>query len=307
MYIIMGGTGHVGSATAAALLARGESVAILTRDASRSGDWAKRGAELIEADVEDVVSLRAAFRRCRRALLLNPPADVDTDTDAVERRRVSCILAALDDSGLEKVVVVSTGGAQPGKRMGDLNVLWELEEGVRRSSVPAAINRGAYYMSNWDGLLDTVRDTGELPTLFDAKLPIPMVAPQDLGKVAAQRLISSPADAGVRYVEGPRRYTPQDVARAFANALGRTVDVVVTPRAAWASSFRRLGFSDAAAESYARMTAVSVDGGFDMPDDALRGTTTLEAYVRDLVESGVDRAPRARGSVQDGTVPRHGL
>lgn len=36
-------------------------------------------------------------------------------------------------------------------------------------------------------------------------------------------------------------------------------------------------------ESYARMAAVSVDSGFDMPRDALRGPTTLEAYIRDLV------------------------
>lgn len=31
------------------------------------------------------------------------------------------------------------------------------------------------------------------------------------------------------------------------------------------------------------MTAVSLYGGFDMPDDALRGPTALEAYIRDLL------------------------
>ena len=42
-------------------------------------------------------------------------------------------------------------------------------------------------MSNWDGVLDTVRSTGKLPTMFAAELSIPMVAPSDLGKVAAAR------------------------------------------------------------------------------------------------------------------------
>ncbi|WP_235612667.1 hypothetical protein [Achromobacter xylosoxidans] len=48
---------------------------------------------------------------------------------------------------------------------------------------------------------------------------------------------------------------------------------------------RRLGqgWQWVAAESYARMTEVSVDSGFDVSDTPLRGSTTLEAYIRDLV------------------------
>jgi uncharacterized protein YbjT (DUF2867 family) len=138
-------------------------------------------------------------------------------------------------------------------------------------------------MSNWDGQLDSVRRTGKLQTMFPADLPIPMAAPSDLGAIAAQRLMSSLGDAGIRYVEGPARYSSADVAKAFSEALGRPVEAVVTPRDKWKDAFRDLGFSEAAAESYARMTAASIDDGFDMPGDALRGKTTLEAYIRDLV------------------------
>ena len=283
MYVIMGGTGHVGSATAAALLARGEQVAIVTHDANRAGEWLREGAEIVEANVNEVASLRAAFRRGSRALLLNPNADTSADTDAVERRTVANILSALNGSGLEKVVAASTGGAQPGDRIGDLSVLWELEEGLRRQPIPAAINRGAYYMSNWDSQLDAVRKTGTLQTMYPADLLIPMVAPLDLGEIAAQRLVSTPDDIGIRYVGGPRRYSSADVAKAFSQALGAPVGVDVIPRDEWKEAFQGLGFSEAAADSYARMTAVSLDGGFDMPDDALRGATTLEAHIRDLL------------------------
>ena len=279
MYVIMGGTGHVGSAVAQALLDRGEAVTIVTRDAKRAGAWRAKGAEIAEANVEDVASLRAALRRGRRAFLLNPSADTDT----IERRTVANILLALEGSGLQKVVAESTGGAQPGERIGDLSVLWELEEGLRRQSIPAAINRAAYYMSNWDGLLDMVRSTGRLSTMFEPDLAIPMAAPHDLGEIAARRLVSPLDDVGIRYVEGPRRYSSIDVARAFSKALGRPVELDVTPRDKWKETYRSLGFSEAAADSYARMTAVSVDSGFDMPADALRGSTTLEAYIRGLV------------------------
>lgn len=283
MYVIMGGTGHVGSAVAQALLGRGEPVTIVTRDANRAGAWRAKGAAIAEANVQDVASLRAALRRGSRAFLLNPSADTSADTDTIERRTVANILSALEGSGLQKVVAESTGGAQPGERIGDLSVLWEFEEGLRRQSIPAAINRAAYYMSNWDGLLGAVRSTGRLPTMYDPDLAIPMAAPRDLGEMAARRLVSSLDDVGIRYVEGPRRYSSADVAKAFSQALGRPVELDVTPRSKWQEAYRSLGFSEAAAESYARMTAVSVDASFDMPDDALRGSTTLEAYIRGLV------------------------
>lgn len=94
--------------------------------------------------------------------------------------------------------------------------------------------------------------------------------------------MSPPDDVGVRYVEGPRRYSSEDVAEAFSGALGKPVKVAVTPRGNWQEALRQLGFSDAAANSYARMTAVSLVGGFDLSDDPIRGTTMLESYVQEL-------------------------
>ncbi len=57
----------------------------------------------------------------------------------------------------------------------------------------------------------------------------------------------------------------------------------MTPRDQWEQAYRKLGFSEAAAHSYARMTRISVDGGFEMPKSPERGQITLEAYIRALV------------------------
>lgn len=279
MYVVMGATGHVGGAVAQTLLASGEQVTILTRRPERAGRWRDKGASVAMADVEDVDSLRAAFRRGRRAFLLNPPADIAGDTDAAERRTIANILAALEDSGLEKVVAASTYGARPGQGIGDLTTLWALEEGLRRQPIPAAINRGAYYMTNWAGLLETVTQTGKLPSMFPADMPMPMVAPADLGETAAARLLTPVEDVGVRYVEGPQRYTPQDVAQAMARTLGRGVAVEVAPRDRWETIYKGLGFSDEAARAYVRMTAVTLDEGFDMLSDVVRGHVSLADFI----------------------------
>ena len=293
MYVVMGGTGHVGSEAVVALLNRGQEVTVVTRDANRArrllAQKISKRVEYAEADVEDVASLRAAFRRGRRAFLLNPNADPSSDTDAVERRTVANILEALEGCGLEKVVAESTGGAQPGERIGDLSVLWELEQGLARQSIPSAINRAAYYMSNWDGPIGSAQATGKLPTMFPADLPIPMVAPRDLGMVAADRLMSPLDEIGVRHVEGPARWTSAEVAAVLSKVLERPVKLEVARRDQLEQAFMALGFSAAAADSYARMTTVSMDNRFELSENPIRGTTTLESYLRDSVADSRQR------------------
>jgi uncharacterized protein YbjT (DUF2867 family) len=105
-----------------------------------------------------------------------------------------------------------------------------------------------------------------------------MVAPRDL-RVVAARLLQEPArETKIHAVEGPERYTPGDVATAFARALDRVVKVEVTPRERWEETFRGLGFSEKAARSYARMTEVTVDEPM-LPASPIRGDTSLMDYA----------------------------
>jgi uncharacterized protein YbjT (DUF2867 family) len=278
MYIVVGDTGRVGSAVAKTLLDEGEAVTVVTRNPEKADPWRQRGAEVALADVHDVNSMREVFRRGTRAFLLNPNADVSSDTDREERRTVRCLLEALEGSGLEKVVAESTMGAQPGEACGDLNVLYELEVGLRNQPIPASVIRAAYYYSNWDSMVEPVTKDGVLSTMLPADLKLPMVAPEDLGRVAARLLREPVEQTGIHPVEGPERYSPNDVAACFAAVLGRAVRVEVIPRGTWEEAYRSLGFSDAAAHSYARMTAVTADGP-EYPEDSIRGTISLQTYI----------------------------
>ena len=205
MYIIVGGTGHVGSATASRLISQGESVVIVTRDASKSASWRERGAEIAEADIRDTAALRKIFRRGRRAFLLNPPAPPSTDTDKEERATIHGLLEALKDSGLERVVAQSTYGARPGEAIGDLSVLYEFEEGLRAQPIPTIAMRAAYLMSNWDQAIDGAGESGKLISTLPRDFLVPMVAPNDLGVAAAHFLQDSAPASGltIKRVEGP--------------------------------------------------------------------------------------------------------
>ncbi|MCW1915653.1 NAD(P)H-binding protein [Luteolibacter sp. GHJ8] len=286
MHIILGGTGHIGSALAGLLSVRGEEVTIITRSADKARRWREKGVQASVADVHDTASLRSIFRRGRKLFLLNPPADPATDTDVEEQRSLDAIMEALEESGLEKVVAESTYGAQACEHCGDLGILHSMELRLAAKGIPFSILRGAYYMSNWDAALEMARDGGVVQSFYPADFALPMVAPRDIAKVAALRMTAPVGEQGTWHVEGPEPYTAGDVAAAFAHALDREVRVEVVPREQWQSTFRRAGFSQPAAESYAKMTALTLDQHYTVPGEPVRGQTTLKQYISDLVWKG---------------------
>lgn len=284
MTIILGGTGHVGSALAQILLRSGEPVTIVSRTLKNADAWKQKGAVVKVADVYNTKALHQVFLTGQRLFLLNPPAAPSTDTVAEEHKTLQSILHALQDTSIKKVVAESTYGAQPGVGHGDLNVLYDMEQALQKTGTSTSIIRAAYYMSNWDVYLPMVQKGGKLPTLFPADYKIPMVSPADIGKVAA-RLIKEPVEySGLQYVEGPETYSPADVANAFAKALQKPVEVVSTPRSQWKAALKATGFSDAAAESYSAMTGVVLDQSFEKPEVPVRGATTIDQYIAGMVK-----------------------
>lgn len=282
MFIILGATGHVGRPLAEALLADGERVTVVTRSEQKAREWRAKGATAAVVDITDRNRLAAVFGTGRRAFLLNPPAPVSSDTDAVEHHTFRAIVAALKGASLEKLVVESTYGAQPGERCGDLNVLYNFEQALEEQPIPVTVQRAAYYMSNWDDMVEPARQ-GVLPSMFPEDFVLPMVAPADLGRTAADLLREPVETRGIHHVEGPQRWAIRDVAQAFAEALDTSVRVAVTPRERWVEAYRQLGFSDPGARSYARMTGATLDG-VALPDSPIRGTITLRQYVCELVQ-----------------------
>ena len=280
MYVVLGAAGNVGSSVVEALKPSGEKILAIVHSEKKAAALSGGNVEAVVQDVSDTEGLRAVFRRAKHAFLLNPPAAPATDTNAEELKTARSIAAALEGSGLEKLVLQSAYGAQQGDGIGDLSVLYELERLVEASGIPAAINRGAYYFTNLDMLVEQASQ-GAITTPFPADLEIPMVSPTDLGQAAAIRLTSPLADTGLQYVEGLRRYTFTDVAAAFSSLLGKPVSVETTPRDQLEQSFRQAGFSPTAARAYARMTEATIDRP-ELPSDPQRGKVTLEAYVAGL-------------------------
>ena len=217
-----------------------------------------------------------------RVFALNPPGSITADPDADENRTADAIVEALDTAQVERVVALSTYGAQPGHHIGDLGTLHRFEELLQALSAPVAIVRASYLYSNWDGAAETARSRGEVAVMLDPDKPMPMVAPADVGNEAARLLTLDEPQQGVSYIEGPHRYTPQDVAKVFTTLLHTPVVTVRTPPDQWKSTFLAGGFSAAAADSFTRLTTLTNREPWELDVPPVRGSTTLQAYISAL-------------------------
>jgi NAD(P)H dehydrogenase (quinone) len=82
---------------------------------------------------------------------------------------------------------------------------------------------------------------------------VPMIATVDIGRTVAEVLQKEWSGQRVIELEGPRRYTPNDVAAAFAAALDRDVEAKVLPSTEWRAAFLSWGLTPRSAAAMAEM------------------------------------------------------
>ncbi|NML99450.1 NmrA family NAD(P)-binding protein [Paraburkholderia sp. RP-4-7] len=284
MYAITGITGKVGGAVARTLLAAGQPVRAVVRDAARARSWAERGCEVVTADMDDAAALTAAFEGTQGVFIL-PPSDFDPSPGFPGARAViDAVRGALQSAGPEKVVCLSTIGAQAA----ETNLLTQrtlMEQALSTLPMPVTFLRPGWFMENaaWD--VAPARDTGTIPSFLQPlDKPVPMVATADVGRVAAQLLLEVWRGVRVVELEGPKRVTPIDIADTFARILGRAVVAEIVQRDTWEALFRSQGMK----EPLPRMRML--DGfnegwiAFEGEEaDIVKGEVELETVLRGLV------------------------
>lgn len=283
MFAVMGITGQVGSQVAANLLRAGQSVRAIARDASKAQAWAERGCEIAIADADDRDALASAFARTEGVFLMIPPDYDPAPGFPRVRAIIENVVTALRHARPAKVVFLSTVGAHV-ERFSLLNNSRLMEHALRSLALPTAFVRAAWFMENasWD--VDAAK-AGLIPSFLQPlDHPIPMVATADIADTVAGTLREDWQGTRVIELEGPRRYSAQDIARSFAAVLGHPVRAEPVPRDTWENLFRAQGMQHP--EPRIQMLDGFNEGWIDFEGgttEARRGNTKLDTVLRSLI------------------------
>jgi NAD(P)H dehydrogenase (quinone) len=244
MYAITGITGKVGGEMARTLLAAGQKVRAILRDERKGDVWAALGCEIALAEMDDAAALTRAFTGASAVFIL-PPPEFDPQPGYPEAQTIiDSVVAALKAARPRKVLCLSTIGGDAAED----NLLSQrtmLEQAVSAIGLSLTILRPGWFIDNalWD--VSSARDAGLIYSFLQpADRPFPMVSTQDVGRVAAALIQEEWSGHCVVELEGPHRVSPNDLAAAFANALGRPVRVEIVPRDSWEGLFHSQGMKN---------------------------------------------------------------
>ncbi|MGF6149524.1 NmrA family NAD(P)-binding protein [Pseudomonas fluorescens] len=243
MYTIMGVTGHVGGEVARALLAAGEQVRVVVRDAEKGAIWAAQGCDVAVADLNDVHSLTVAFKHSHGVFVLLPPSFDPAEGFPQTREIISNLHEALLVTRPGKIVCLSTIGAQA-TQPNLLNQLQLLEHSLRSLDTPISFLRPAWYMENHQWDIDAARG-GVIPSFLQPlDKPVPMIATVDVGRTAAELIRETWQGKRVVELESTDTVTPLSIAQTFAELLGHPVRIEAVPRDTWEDLFRTQGMNN---------------------------------------------------------------
>jgi uncharacterized protein YbjT (DUF2867 family) len=261
----------------------------VVRDAEKGRSWSAQGCEIAIASVEDAEGLTKAFQGVEGVFLMTPP-NYDPEPGFPETQKAAAaIRQAIETARPEKVVFLSTVGAHVAEP-NLLNNSKITEEMLRATSVPVAFLRAAWFMENaaWD--VEAARK-GVIPSFLQPlDHRIPMVAANDIARTAAELLNETWTGVRVVELEGPRRYSANDIAEGFSSILERPVRVEAVPRNQWETLFRSQGMKNPMPRI--RMVDGFNEGWIDFEfgeANSRKERTTLEAVLRSLVTSNQNR------------------
>lgn len=252
MYVVLGASGHTGHVVAKNLLASGQKVRVVGRNAAHLQPLAAKGAETFIADVTDAGALAKAFDQADAAYVMIPPDPASNDPLGYSNRVSDAIAAAAQNAGTKNVVALSSIGADRDSGTGPVVGLHNLEQKLNQIiGANVLYLRAGYFMENTLPQVNAIRQMGAVGTPVRPDLNLPMIATRDIGNAAAEALLH-PTVRGkqARELLGHRDLTYTEVATVIGRAIGKAdLKYVQVPDDQFRSVLVQMGMS----EQFARL------------------------------------------------------
>jgi len=247
-YVITGATGKIGSIISRELLAKGEKVTVIARNADKLKELAGLGAEALSGSTYDREFLVRAFQGADAVFCLVMPDMFAADVYSEQKTIADNFYEAVKVNKIPNVVLLSSVGAHLRKGAGIVDGLGYMEEIFLNLKDTNVLNlRPTYFMENTFGLIGTIKQMGIAGTPVNGDQKFPMVATVDIGAVAAKRLLDlSFSGNSIEFVLGPRDISYTEVTALIGQAIGKPdLPYVQFPYADAAAAMVNAGFCGA--------------------------------------------------------------
>lgn len=272
MYVVAGVTGHTGKVVADTLLAHGEKVRVIVRDAKQGKAWRDKGAEVAVASLDSATALTIALTGAKGVYLLVPPRYDSNDMLAAQVPVIDAFAEAIRKSAIPHVVLLSSLGAELAEGTGPIRTLHRAERTLGAASRNITFLRAAYFFENAGSVLGATAG-GVFPTFITPDLAMPMIATADIGRAAAELLLEPATGTRVVELTSVRPWTQHELAATLTKLTGRTVTAQFAPSEAIVPAMTGMGMSQGVAELFREMI-----GGINSGAIRAHGTNVVRRF-----------------------------
>lgn len=222
--IVTGSLGNIGKPLAAELIAKGHSVTVISSNPEKQKDIEAMGATAAIGSLEDVDFLTATFAGADALFAMEPPNYTAADTRAAYRAIGENYAQVIPQSGIKRVVHLSSYGAHLDKGTGFILGVHDVEGILNRLQGVAITHlRPAFFYYNLYNFVSMIKQAGFIGTNYGGDDKLVMVAPSDIAAAAAEELVTPTVTTGnnVRYVASDD-VTGHEAARILGEAIGKS-------------------------------------------------------------------------------------
>jgi len=285
MILLTGITGNNGGATANALLEKGVKFRALVRDLDKASEWAAKGVELVQGDLEDPSSVRAALEGIDRAVLILPNGEDQ------QRLELSFIETA-KQAGLPWLLKLSSPEAVRGTTSPIPLAHIAAEDAIMASGMNWTFVRPSFFMQNFRSSPASAKASGKL-SMPMGKGTVALTDCADAGSFIAHVLTdtNSAQHYGQCYdICGPDPVMNfHDIAKVIGEVIGQDVEFDDCDAAAFQEAIRPFHrndwHSDAVAYLFAEIASGETPGvkTSTFQDMMGRPGTSLKEFLQKLV------------------------
>ncbi len=208
--------------------------------------------ELRQGDWTDAAAVASVFEGVDGAYLMAPPVLAPKPGYPEAKAVIASYKEALAKAPPQRLVLLSSVGAEKTSGLGLITQVHLLEEALKDEKIPVAFVRAGSFFENYLALLEPAAATGTLYSFYaPVDREVPMIATEDIGKEVAKLLTTE--WAGKRIVELGSAVSPNEVAQATGEVLGRTVTAQAVPREQWTGTLESFGIPKGGTWAYEEM------------------------------------------------------
>jgi uncharacterized protein YbjT (DUF2867 family) len=260
---VVGATGKTGKVAAERLLAAGIQVRAVGRSVEHLAPLVKSGAQPVIAEVTRAPELAVALRGADAAYLLVPPKFDSSDPLGYYDQVNGALATAIVESGVKRVVYLSSQGADLPSGTGPIVGLHRGEERLKAlPGLDVLFLRPGYFYENHFGALGLVKQQGINGGAFAPNTPICTIAARDIGEAAASALTRRDfSGSSVRELFGPRDLSMAEATSILGGKIGKPdLKYIQFPDQGFVEGMKSAGFSEALALLFAEMAHAFDEG-----------------------------------------------